>query len=242
MDKASETELLRLEDRHWWCVSRHEMVLGLIGALSRDARILDVGCAGGGMMSLLKKKGFSDVTGVDLSAEAAARCARRGIKGVFVMDAQELSFPDGSFDVVVASDILEHVPDPVKALRSWRRVLKPGGQLIVFVPAYACLWSEHDVINHHHKRYERQDFRREVEAQGFNVRRFSGWNITLLVPSLAAVVLGRQKKGSGYVGYLRSVPAWLNGLLTALLRVENFFLRKISVPFGVSFFMVAARA
>ncbi|MBF0594251.1 MAG: class I SAM-dependent methyltransferase [Candidatus Omnitrophica bacterium] len=244
MQEDFSVKYLDLEDRHWWFAGRRDMVLRLVDDLPKESCILDVGCSGGAMLLALLGKGFRDVAGVDISVGAIESCRNKGLKNTTVMDAQELTFADGSFDAVIASDILEHLADPARALASWRRVLKPGGKLLVFVPAYTFLWSDHDVINCHQKRYEKKDFADIVRQAGFEVQRTSGWDVVLFVPIALMVLLRPRKTGAGYsdkAGNLHAVPGWLNGILTRLLLLENMALSHMNAPAGISFFVVASK-
>lgn len=244
MDQAYEQKYLTLEDRHWWHASRRDMVLRLVEDRPRGTRILDVGCSGGAMMAALAGRGFTSVAGVDINADAVARCAGKGLGDVSVMDAQDLRFDAGAFDLLLASDVLEHVPDPDRALQSWRRALKPGGRLIVFVPAHAFLWSDHDVINHHQKRYEKKDLLAILRRNGFEVERCSGWDVVLLLPAAVMAFFRRGRTpagGSDKAGWLHAAPGWLNRLLTAWLCAENAWLQARNVPTGISYFAVARK-
>ena len=247
MQEDFAVKYLALEDHHWWFVGRRNMVLRLVDGLPRAGRILDVGCSGGALLERLGGQGFREVAGVDISPGAIEVCRKKGLAGAGVMDAQDLTFAEASFDVVVASDILEHVSDPRRALQSWGRVLKPGGVLIVFVPAYAFLWSDHDVINDHQKRYEKRDLVDIVEQSGFKVTRCSGWNVALLLPALLAAWRRRRHPavpsgGSGdRAGRLHALPGPLNGLLACLSLAENVVLQRLNFPAGISFFVVARK-
>ena len=159
MKKDYEAQYHLLEEDHYWFRGRRHVVHELVLKANRDpeCRILEIGCSGGPLIQQLHGDGYRHVTGIDISAEGIEQCRRRGLADTHVMDAQEMSFADGSFDVVTASDVLEHLADAPRAIREWRRLLKPGGTLIVFVPAFQFLWTEHDEANKHFRRYHRQE-------------------------------------------------------------------------------------
>src|SRR5262245_41122886 len=133
MDKAFESVYHRLEREHWWLLARHDFVTRSLLAqrLRPDCRILDIGCSSGGMIEELARAGFANSAGIDSSPEAARACRDHGIHRVALGDAQTLPFAERTFDVLIASDILEHVADPVLALREWKRVLARDGRMIV---------------------------------------------------------------------------------------------------------------
>ena len=137
MQKAYEERYHQAESDYWWFVGRRQIVRMLVEEEEPDkqSRILEIGCSGGLLMKEFQSLGLGQPTGIDISAEAIALCRRAGLDA-HRMDAQELALPAASFDVITASDVLEHLADEEKAAREWRRVLKPGGLLIVFVSRF----------------------------------------------------------------------------------------------------------
>lgn len=231
------------EDHHWWYVARRSIVLDLIRThLSNRperARLLDVGCGAGGMLSAMRQ--FGDVVGVDPSPVAVALTAERS-----GADVREGSLPDAlpiamseRFDVITALDVIEHIDDDAAALRTLARLVAPDGLLIVTVPAFAFLWSGHDVVNEHRRRYSSRMLRTVLEGAGLQVERISYFN-TLLFPPIAAIrivrrLLGRQE-ASADVG---AVPAPVNRILSSLFGAERHILRHATLPFGVSLIATA---
>ena len=157
MDQAYETKYHVQEDKHWWFESRRDMVIKLLRQSDRNSKILEIGCSGGPLIRALNKLGYNDVHGIDISEPAIDLCKLREISNTSVMDGSRPDFGDGQFDVVIASDVLEHIEDEEKALCEWNRILKPSGKLIVFVPAFKMLWSKHDEANHHYRRYSKSE-------------------------------------------------------------------------------------
>ena len=252
MQVAYEERYHELEAEHWWFVSRRHLVRALIRCErpDRTGRILDLGCASGQLLQELRAEGYTEVTGIDFSEEAVARCCAAGADAR-LMDAQKLDFPDATFDVINASDVLEHLPEEGRALREWGRVLKPGGLAVIFVPAFMFLWTEHDEANMHFRRYRRDELVRLIEANGLVVQRSSYWN-SLLFPPVAAIRFCRGRRrapgppspgaAEGSVGDLFKPMAPLNACLTALLRAENHLSRLgLNWPVGISAFALARR-
>jgi SAM-dependent methyltransferase len=235
--------LFESEEDHWWLASRRRLVVDWVMQRYRgrhDLRILDVGC-GTGMM-LVEMARLGQAQGIDASDEALGFCRRRGLTAVQKGNVLELPFPDGSFDVLTGVDILEHIDDDVGALREWRRVLKPGGRLFLFVPAHRWLWSLQDEISGHRRRYTARGLKRVVEQANLRVERQS-YASTYLFP---VIILGRIWLKA--LRRFRDVktentlhPSWSNGVLRRVFSAEIPVLRRVNFPFGASLLCVARK-
>jgi ubiquinone/menaquinone biosynthesis C-methylase UbiE len=246
MDKEYELNYHKLEENYWWFQSRREIVFRLIKKmnLSKDARILEVGCSGGPLISLLKNENFQNVFGIDISENAIEVCKERGVNNTFVMDALNLKFGNEEFDLIIASDILEHIEDDFSALIEWNRVLKTNGKLIVFVPAFNSLWSHHDEINHHYRRYTKTMLLKRLRNNGFNPDYSSYWNFTLFFPSFIIRFTQRlfsSKSKNKAQGQLYTINSGLNRFLTSLLSFENKLNQFVKYPIGVSVFAISRK-
>jgi SAM-dependent methyltransferase len=242
MDATFEASYHAAEDANWWFLARRDMVRRLLVdvGVPRDAAIVDIGCAGGASLDDLARHGYTDVTGADMSAAAVERCRMRGKKAV-VADATSLPFGDQSVDLVIASDILEHVSDDAAALREWRRVLKPGGLALIFVPAHPFLWSAHDDVNHHVRRYRKAGFVERLSEAGFRIERVSFWNVALFFPTWLVRVLMNIFKRSDRSPSVAMPQPIINRTLTAWLTMENALLTDIGSPVGVSLFAIVKK-
>jgi len=175
------------EERHWWFRGRRRIILDLVEKyISPNFRVLDVGCGAG--ETLRRLEGMGDPVGVDISEEAVRYCRRRGCGKVSRVDGIELPFQKGEFDLVLSLDVLEHIADEKRALAEYRRVIKPGGRLILTVPAYRWLWSGHDNDNQHLRRYGRRQLEERLVTAGLKVERVTFY-CTRLFPLIAAVRL-----------------------------------------------------
>ncbi|MFD1467492.1 class I SAM-dependent methyltransferase [Hymenobacter caeli] len=250
MDLTYEAKYHQVEEQHWWFAGRRDAVYDLVQGLGLgpEAAILEVGCSGGPLLQRLRAAGYADVSGIDVSGPAIALAQARGVPNVAVMDGAALAFADERFDLVVASDVLEHIADEARALREWTRVLRPGGRLLVFVPAHAYLWSAHDVVNHHFRRYSRSGLVGALERAGLRVRRSSFWNAALYFPTAALRLAKRLMHNPldaayqpGATGDLHHFPGPANRLLLAWLQGENRLLRHFDLPLGVSVFALAEK-
>ena len=232
--------LYELEESHWWHIGRRRIIASFVREIcaqvtDRTPRILDVGCGTGGNLKLLSQ--FGDAEGVDISADALAFCRERGLE-VKAGAAEELPYEDGSFDLVTALDVVEHLDDDVAGLREMRRVLRPGGRLLIFVPTFMWLWGVQDDISHHRRRYRLPELRRAVIEAGFEVERTTYANITFLWPTflgrLFMRVTGIKPESESHINI-----AALNPLFARILGAEATFLRFMNFPVGVSGLCVA---
>lgn len=234
MDSELYDRFFDTEDRHWWFVGRRRLVTDLMERLSVHGRILDLGCGTGGVLQHLGV--FGRALGLDPAPEAAQYCRRRDVPMV-VGSGMELPFADASFDAVLALDVIEHVPDDVALLREARRILRPGGVLVVTVPALPWLWSAHDDVNHHFRRYTLATLRRSLREGGFRHRRISYYNAMLLPLAIARKFINRL--GGSDEHHLEDLPAPLNATLRGILWAEGRLLKRRDLPLGASLIAAA---
>ena len=245
MDKNYEQLYHNEEDHNWWFVSRRNMLMKLIDKynIPKDAHILDIGCASGVFLSELQERGYKNLYALDYSAEAIEGVKKRGIPNAYVMDGHYPDFEEGKFDLIVSSDSLEHLEHDEVALKNWYKILKKGGLGFVLVPAFNFLWTHHDDINYHFRRYTTADLKEKTKKVGFNGL-YWGYNYVLLFLPTALVRLvmkQTQKNKEAKEGQILQMPGWINKLLTALQNAENFFTKYIKFPFGVSAFVVVKK-
>jgi SAM-dependent methyltransferase len=230
------------EEGQWWYAGMRAIVLALLDA-ARPAdgpprRLLDAGCGTGGMLVHLQERGRA--VGVDLSPEALRLSRRRGA-AVARASLSNLPFPDRAFDALVCLDVLYHrwVGDDGAAVRELLRVLRPGGLVLLRVPALRWLWGAHDEAVHSRHRYTRGEVEGLLEKAGFRVRRATYCN-TLLLP-LLAVRRGLDRLTGRRGSDVAFLPAPLEWLFRQLLRVEAAVLPWISLPLGSSVVALAER-
>ena len=161
------------------------------------------------------------------------------------MDAQAPSFENETFDVIIASDCLEHLENDKIALEEWKRILKKNGLLIVFVPAYNFLWSEHDEVNHHFRRYSKKNLEKKLKNAGFMIEKLSFWNFCLFFPTACVrIILNSLNKKHGSKKQNDQIVKFnpiMNRFLIALLKLENNIFRNTGLPIGVSVYASATK-
>jgi len=241
MDRDYERQTHQAEDRHWWYRGRRKVLDGAIAglALPKPARILDAGCGSG--RNMLELARFGSVTGIELSDTSVQLARARGVGEVIAGSVLEMPFADDSFDLAVSLDVIEHLEDDLGALRELRRTLAPGGTLLITVPAYQWLWSGHDEINHHHRRYTRRTLQRVAEQAGWTQVRTTYFNSLLLPAAIALRVLDRVNRAKTTE---TSLDLWvppepLNWLLERPLTLEAALIaRGGRIPAGLSLLAV----
>jgi SAM-dependent methyltransferase len=240
MDRDYELQTHQAEDRHWWYRGRRTVIERTIGGmrLPARARILDAGCGSGRNMVELTRHGT--VTGVELSSTSVSLARARGVGEVIEGSVLDMPFPPDSFDLAVCLDVIEHLKDDLAALRELRRTVAPGGALLVTVPAYQWLWSGHDEINHHHRRYTRRSLQRVAEQAGWEQVRTTYFNSLLLPVAILLRLLDRvNTKTTESSLDLWVPPEPLNWLLERPLALEAWLIaRGGRIPGGLSLLAV----
>jgi SAM-dependent methyltransferase len=240
MDRDYELQTHQAEDRHWWYRGRRKVLERVVEdlRLPAGARILDAGCGSGRNMVELARHGT--VTGVELADASVSLARERGAGEVIAGSVLEMPFEADSFELAASLDVIEHLEDDLTALRELRRVVAPGGSLLVTVPAYQWLWSGHDEINHHFRRYTRRSLQRAGEEAGWQQVRTTYFNSLLLPAAILLRVLDRfNRKTTESSLDLWVPPQPLNWLLERPLRLEAALIgRGGRIPAGLSLLAV----
>lgn len=206
MDARFEKQYIKLEQELWWFVGRRDLILHILKNI-KYTKVLEIGCGTGELSKYIK-----NYNGIDIS--------RNTCKST-LGDAHRLPFKDASFDLILLLDILEHTEDKI-VMEEVYRVLQPNGHILITVPAFKWLWSQHDIDNQHKRRYHRG----MLPINKFKLKFFTYWN-SLMFPMM---ILAKQKKSQ-----LRPVPKFANFVLTQSLLLENRLINKgLKMPIGVT--------
>jgi len=221
-----------LEDRYWWFVSRRALAQSLLQSAAPACRdVLDLGCGTGAYLNRLNEE--YRAFGLDFSPHAVGFCRERGLPRLVKGDAQNLPFVDGSFDAIVSLDTFEHVEGDRAAMAEAFRVLRPGGTLVMNVPAFRWLWGPHDVALMHFRRYTKREVQELLTHAGFECRTVS-YSVFFLFPiDMGIRALERLRQGKAEVR-LPQVGAPANALLTGLMRAESRLIGRVTLPWGSS--------
>ena len=240
MEQSTYAVESRVEASHWWFTERRRLFSRLIAGLHlpADGPILDIGTSTGTNLRMLRDLGFSRVEGVDTSTESVRWCESKGLGHVTLGDVCNLPFEDASFEMVLATDIIEHVDDDATAIREIRRVLKPGGFVLVTVPAFMSLWGLQDDVSHHKRRYLAEQVLSRVTGAGLVVLQSFYFNYLLFVP----IWLGRKiirLFGVKLKSEAEVNTSWLNGIMKLIFRLDVATAPFLKPSFGVSYLVVA---
>ena len=244
MDEAFYEEYAQIEATHWWFEGRRtifDVVIRSLG-LSKDALMLDLGCGTGANLNFLSAYGRA--IGLDRSGVAARYAHARTAVPVLLGDVTALPFTTGSVDLITAFALIEHIDDDGACVRELARVCRPGGFIMVTVPAFEWMWGQQDVINHHKRRYRGDQLAQLFTSQGLEVTRFTHLN-TILFPVIAAIRLFRrlvpERNEHLKSDFSMTEPGRLNSLLGKVFGAEAWLIRRWRLPVGVSLLCVARK-
>lgn len=226
----------------WWYIGRRQLFGDILMSYGVDssARCLDVGSCSGTNLLMLKQIGVVDFVGVDMDKEVQEYCRQTGLGRVEVGDACSLDHPGKSFDIALATDVLEHIDDDTTAAKELFRVLAPGGVALITVPAFKILWGPNDTQKHHKRRYRKSQIESVLKDAGLEVEESFFFNFILFFPILFFRLMARWI-GDESIKEGEVIGPIANRLLVPLFWLDIKLARYIRVPFGVSLCVVARR-
>jgi ubiquinone/menaquinone biosynthesis C-methylase UbiE len=250
MDKNYYKEYFSLERNHWWFKVRAKIILLLIDKSlakndSNKQTVLNIGAATGKTSEILAK--YGEVTSLEYDKECCEFVNENLPIKVINGSILELPFADNTFDLVCAFDVIEHVEDDKLALAEMKRVCKPNGLITVTVPAFMSLWSHHDIVNQHFRRYTKSNLTQLFTGNSLNYTVATYYNSILFLPifmfRLFTKIIPQKwiRKGAGSDATLGSEDGLVNKIMYQIFNIELTLLKAMKFPFGVSIFMSAIK-
>lgn len=242
MDRRVYDRMAEHDTTHWWYRARRDILSDYLtreAALPQQARILEIGCGTGHNLPMLAQFGTVDAIEIDPAAREVASLRLGKPVGEAPLPALS-GVPKAAYDLIAVLDVVEHIDDDVAALRAMRERLAPGGKILITVPAHQWMWSAHDVVNHHHRRYSKATLSAAIAEAGLRPRKLGYFN-SLLFPlaagaRLAGRITGRDDSDD------TPPPAPVNKLFEAIFRAERHLVGRLPMPPGVSILTLAEPA
>ncbi|HUP66891.1 MAG TPA: class I SAM-dependent methyltransferase [Sphingomicrobium sp.] len=240
MERIVYDQMAQFDQRHWWYRARREVLAALIERttdLPKRARLLEIGCGTGHNLAMLGR--FGRVDALELDDESRAMAEQRLGRGVMRAPLPEIAdVPDASYHLIGAFDVIEHIDDDRAAIASIARKLKRGGKLVMTVPAHQWMWSPHDVVNHHQRRYSKRALRALIDQSPLKLDRIGYFN-SLLFPVAVVERMASKLRGNDDAE-LKLPAAPLNSALEKVFEAERHLVGRVPLPPGLSLFAVAS--
>ena len=241
MDRIVYDRMAAHDTTHWWYRARRDILADYLtreGGLPKDARILEIGCGTGHNLPMLAK--FGRVEAIEIDPAARAIASER--LGATVSDARLPELPGierGAYDLIAVLDVVEHIEDDVAALKAMGDCLKPGGKILIAVPAHQWMWSAHDVVNHHHRRYSKRTLAAAISAAGLKHNGLTWFNSLLFPLAAASRIVGRLRGKDDSDD--SPPPAAVNALFERVFRLERYLVGRVPLTPGVSIMTLASK-
>jgi SAM-dependent methyltransferase len=239
MDRIVYDRMAAHDSTHWWYRARRDILADYIDRyadLPKDAKILEIGCGTGHNLPMLAA--FGEVDAIEIDPAAREIASQRLGKPVGAAPLPELTgVAPGSYDMIAVLDVVEHVEQDVAALKAMAERLKPGGKILITVPAHQWMWSAHDVVNHHKRRYSKATLTAALRQAGLGWKKLGYFNSLLFPAAVAARIAGKLR---GKDDSDDSPPAKpLNTAFEAIFRLERGLLGRVPLPPGLSLILLA---
>ncbi len=240
MERVIYDRMAELDQMHWWYTARRRILSAFIAreiAPPRSALILEIGCGTGHNVPMLRRFGEVDAVELDEAARAVAS-ERLGVQVLAASLPALEGVAEGRYDLIALLDVIEHVEDDVASLASIARRLRPSGRILITVPAHPWMWSAHDRLNHHHRRYSRAALARLIDQSGLKIERLSYFNSLLFPLAVAARGLGKLTGKDDTDDKLPPRP--VNRLFDRLFGLEAYLVGRVPMPPGLSLVAVVS--
>jgi SAM-dependent methyltransferase len=240
MERIVYEQMAEFDERHWWYCARREIIAALIRRRAMppaNGAILEIGCGTGHNLAMLGQ--FGHVDALELDDQARAIAEKRLGRTIMSAPLPELAgVPDRHYDLIGAFDVIEHIDDDRASIASIAAKLKPGGKFVMTVPAHGWMWSAHDRVNHHKRRYSKRGLRRLIEGSQLRLDSVGYFN-SLLFPIAVAQRLASKALRKDDAD-LKLPPAPLNAALERTFAAERHLIGRLPLPPGLSLFAVAS--
>jgi len=240
--------LFEMEQHHFWHKGRREIIHALLRRIHHnrlsDIAMIEIGCGNGSVLQFLKSKGIN-IEGGDLFLEALQFCRKRTGVPLYQLDALNTPFADGQYDVVGLFDVIEHIDDDKALLKEMYRICKPGGRIILTVPANKWLWSYFDVISCHKRRYRKKELYQKLRRAGFVVEKISFYVFFLFPMFFFYRILKNMRHPSDDEDLssrveVQTIP-FINEIFLSTLRLEKLLIKQVNLPVGTSLLAIARK-
>jgi SAM-dependent methyltransferase len=246
LEQEHQQRYYELGRSYWWLAGKYRIIADVVArhlpAAGKQARVLDLGCGPGNMLDYLVPHGR--VHGSDFSEDALRFCSGRGFRRLFRADFHQLPLQGECFDLVTCIDVIEHLTDDRRAIAELVRVLRPGGRLVLSVPAFMFLWGDHDTMYGHQRRYTTGEVREKLQVAGLRVHKLSYFEPAFVAPLFVYRNLKKRfARGQALEqrdDFVQLAPT-VNAALCTLIAAERFWLRYLDFPFGVTLLAVASK-
>ncbi|HET8749572.1 MAG TPA: methyltransferase domain-containing protein [Sphingomicrobium sp.] len=240
MERVAYRQMAKLDQQHWWYRARRDILAELIRREVRPpekAEILEIGCGTGHNFAMLAK--FGHVDAIELDEDSRALAEQRLGRSIMTSPLPELAgISDARYDLIAALDVIEHIDEDAAAIAAIANKLKSGGKFLMTVPAHQWMWSAHDTVNHHKRRYSKSSLRNLIEASPLRIDKLGYFN-SLLFPAAIAERLASKVRGKDS-GDLALPPSPLNSALEHVFAAERHLVGRFPLPPGLSLFAVAS--
>ena len=240
MERVIYDQMAQLDDKHWWYRARRKVLEALIERHAKppaNARILEVGCGTGHNLPMLERFGTVDAIEVDEAARGLAE--KRLGRAISSAPLPELNgIERASYDLIGAFDVIEHIDDDRAAIAALATCLKPRGKLVLAVPAHPWMWSRHDELNHHERRYSKKALRALIDGSPLRLESVGYFNSILFPLAVGARMTSKLTKRESAGDAMPSAP--VNWLFEKTFAAERYLAGKVPLPPGLSLFAVAS--
>ena len=220
-------------DDDWWIAGRRTIFVDVLksNCIDSDALIVDVGTSSGTNLRALRESNFRNHLGIELNFSVAKKSTALRQALILNGDAIRLPLKTNGVDVALATDVIEHIPDDRSALKEIHRILDDEGVALITVPAFKVLWSKHDELNGHLRRYRKRQLTALLQDCDFEVVHTWYFNQFSFFPALVMRLVGR---GRGLGRQRANTPSRIDSALLRYFVIEERFARRVPFPFGVS--------